>query len=166
MAEDKDMDSTDESKSSAADDPLLDPADGDLVARSADNSAPENLAGARLQDADELEADDLDDDGELVPAGVAAGAKPPKGDSAGLSKTGQKKSSATRKQKRPENKAGRTSPVQFINESVDELRKVVYPTGNQLRSYFVVVLVFVLFIIAVVSLLDLAFGWAILRVFG
>ena len=54
----------------------------------------------------------------------------------------------------------------FVRESVDELRKVVYPTGPQLLRYFVVVLVFVLFIIAVVSLLDLAFGQAILWIFG
>jgi len=60
----------------------------------------------------------------------------------------------------------RTGPVTFVRESVGELRKVVYPTGQQLLNYFVVVLVFVLFIIAYVSLLDLGMGWAIFRVFS
>ena len=60
----------------------------------------------------------------------------------------------------------RTTPVGFVKESVGELRKVVYPTGQQLLNYFVVVLVFVLFVIAYVSLLDLGMGWAIFRVFS
>ena len=47
-----------------------------------------------------------------------------------------------------------------------ELRKVVYPTGQQLLNYFVVVLIFVLFIIAYVSLLDLGFGAAMFRIFA
>ncbi len=63
-------------------------------------------------------------------------------------------------------KQTRTGPVTFVRESVGELRKVVYPTGQQLLNYFVVVLVFVLFIIAYVSLLDLGMGWAIFRVFS
>jgi len=62
--------------------------------------------------------------------------------------------------------APRTGPVKFVKESVGEMRKVVYPTGQQLLNYFVVVLVFVLFVITFVSLLDLAFGAAIFEVFG
>jgi len=76
------------------------------------------------------------------------------------------KGRATPKQRRSVEKQRRTGPVKFIGESVAELRKVVYPTGSQLRTYFVVVLVFVLFVIAFVSLLDLAFGALILKVFG
>jgi preprotein translocase subunit SecE len=67
--------------------------------------------------------------------------------------------------RRPE-RVRRTGPVGFVRESVGELRKVVYPTGQQLLNYFVVVLVFVLFVIAYVSLLDLGLGWAIFRVFA
>jgi preprotein translocase subunit SecE len=63
-------------------------------------------------------------------------------------------------------KPTRTGPVTFVRESVGELRKVVYPTGQQLLNYFVVVLVFVLFVIAYVSLLDLGLGWAIFKVFS
>ena len=60
----------------------------------------------------------------------------------------------------------RTSPTVFYRQVVAELRKVVWPTQQQLITYFIVVLVFVLFIIAIVSLLDLAFGKAILAVFS
>lgn len=67
---------------------------------------------------------------------------------------------------RREETTTRTGPVKFVNESVGELRKVVWPTANQVQQYFVVVLVFVLFIIAFVSLLDLGLGWALLKVFG
>jgi len=63
-------------------------------------------------------------------------------------------------------KQKRTTPAQFVREAVGELRKVVYPTGSQLANYFVVVLVFVLFIIGIVSLLDLGFGWVIFKVFS
>jgi preprotein translocase subunit SecE len=63
-------------------------------------------------------------------------------------------------------KPTRTGPVTFVRESVGELRKVVYPTGQQLLNYFVVVLVFVLFVIAYVSLLDLGLGAAVFKVFS
>ncbi len=60
----------------------------------------------------------------------------------------------------------RTTPAQFVRESVEELKKVVWPTLSQWQQYFVVVLVFVLFMIAIVSLLDLGFGAGLLQLFG
>lgn len=60
----------------------------------------------------------------------------------------------------------RTTPPAFVRQSVGELRKVVYPTGQQLGNYFVVVLVFVLFIIALVSLLDLGLGKLVFALFS
>ncbi len=77
----------------------------------------------------------------------------------------QGKGVATPSRNRPD-KVQRTGPAGFVRESVGELRKVVYPTSQQLLNYFVVVLVFVLFVIAYVSLLDLGMGWAIFRVFA
>ena len=71
-----------------------------------------------------------------------------------------------RRAPRAETKPKRTTPAQFMRESVDELKKVVWPTSNQVRQYFVVVLIFVLFIIAYVSVLDLGFGAALLKLFG
>jgi len=60
----------------------------------------------------------------------------------------------------------RTGPVTFVRQSISELRKVVWPTGAQLTQYFVVVLIFVMFMIALVSLLDFAFGWLLLKALG
>jgi preprotein translocase subunit SecE len=60
----------------------------------------------------------------------------------------------------------RTSPVTFYRQVVAELRKVVWPSQQQLVTYFLVVMVFVLVMIAIVSVLDLAFGKAVFAVFG
>ena len=60
----------------------------------------------------------------------------------------------------------RTPPVTFYRQVVAELRKVVWPTQQQLVTYLIVVLVFVLAMIAYVSLLDLAFGKAVFALFG
>ena len=54
----------------------------------------------------------------------------------------------------------------FLSQIVQELKKVSWPTGPQLVRYFVVVLVFVLFMIAFIGLLDLFFGWLMLKLFG
>jgi preprotein translocase subunit SecE len=61
---------------------------------------------------------------------------------------------------------GRTGIGLFLRQVVAELRKVIWPTRDQLVTYFVVVLVFVLFMIAFVSVLDLAFNKAVFAVFG
>ncbi|HNV09852.1 MAG TPA: preprotein translocase subunit SecE [Propionibacteriaceae bacterium] len=60
----------------------------------------------------------------------------------------------------------RTTPGEFVGQSVGELRKVIWPTADQLRQYFIVVLIFVLFIMAFVGLLDLLFGWGLLKLLG
>lgn len=63
-------------------------------------------------------------------------------------------------------KSERTSPITFYRQVVAELRKVVWPSQQQLVTYFLVVMVFVLVMIAIVSALDLAFGKAVFAVFG
>ena len=54
----------------------------------------------------------------------------------------------------------------FYHQVTNELTKVVWPTRNQLTTYTSVVLVFVTFIIAVVSLLDLVLTKIVFLVFG
>ena len=54
----------------------------------------------------------------------------------------------------------------FYRQVINELRKVVWPTRKQLSTYTAVVLVFVTFIIAVVSLLDLVLTKIVFLVFG
>lgn len=68
------------------------------------------------------------------------------------------------KRERPSDK--RTSLPTFYRQVVAELRKVVYPTRDQLTTYFIVVMVFVLVVMALVFALDLGFGRLALEVFG
>jgi preprotein translocase subunit SecE len=56
--------------------------------------------------------------------------------------------------------------VRFLREVVAELRKVIWPTRNELVTYTIVVLVFVSFMVALVSLLDYLFGRGVLFLFG
>ena len=60
----------------------------------------------------------------------------------------------------------RTSLPTFYRQVVAELRKVVWPTRQQLITYFWVVLVFVLVVMTYVSLLDLGFGKLMFKVYG
>ena len=60
---------------------------------------------------------------------------------------------------------GRTSPATFLRQVVAELRKVVWPTQQQLITYFFVVLVFVIVVMLLVSALDLAIGKLVFEIF-
>jgi preprotein translocase subunit SecE len=75
------------------------------------------------------------------------------------------RSTSSSSERRPSS-TGRTSPALFFRQVVAELRKVIWPTRDQLVTYFIVVLVFVLFMIAVVSLLDYGFNTAAFKIFG
>ena len=54
----------------------------------------------------------------------------------------------------------------FYRQVVSELTKVVWPTRKQLSTYTAVVMVFVTFIIAVVSIFDLIITKLVFWVFG
>jgi len=56
--------------------------------------------------------------------------------------------------------------LRFLREVVAELRKVIWPTHKELLTYATVVVIFVSVIVTIVALLDTAFAWAVLRVFG
>jgi preprotein translocase subunit SecE len=56
--------------------------------------------------------------------------------------------------------------VRFLREVVAELRKFIWPTRNELVTYTIVVLVFVSFMVALVSLMDYLFGRGVLFLFG
>nr|WP_255622026.1 preprotein translocase subunit SecE [Tessaracoccus sp. OS52] len=81
-----------------------------------------------------------------------------------------KKSVATRKRSDSEREEtdpyGAANPARFVAQSAGELKQVVWPTWPQLVSYFSAVLVFVLFFIVFIGLLDLFFGWGLLSLFG
>jgi preprotein translocase subunit SecE len=54
----------------------------------------------------------------------------------------------------------------FFREIVGELRKVIWPTRNELLTYTAVVIVFVTIITTIVALLDYGFAKGILFSFG
>ena len=56
--------------------------------------------------------------------------------------------------------------VRFLREVVSELTKVIWPSRRELVVYTGVVLVFVSFMVTLVSLLDMGLGRAVLSVFG
>ena len=56
--------------------------------------------------------------------------------------------------------------VLYYRQILSELKKVVWPTRKQLSTYTAVVLVFVMFVIAVVSLIDFVLTEIVFWVFG
>jgi len=69
--------------------------------------------------------------------------------------------------KAAERRPGRVKRViTFYKQVVAELRKVIWPTRRELLTYTSVVLVFVLFMVAVISVFDFFFSQGVLRVFG
>ena len=55
---------------------------------------------------------------------------------------------------------------QFYRQGVSELRRVVWPTRKQVSTYTTVVMVFVTFMIAVISIFDLGLTRVIFWIFG
>lgn len=74
------------------------------------------------------------------------------------------------KKARKGGKRGKKGPLGrlalFYRQVVAELRKVVWPTRNQLTTYTTVVIVFVLIMIGLVTVIDYGFQEAIKFVFG
>ena len=63
-------------------------------------------------------------------------------------------------------KQDRTTPVQFVTEVRDELRKVVWPTRKELITYTTSALVFILVLVGIVVALDYGFTRLVLALFG
>ncbi|MCL7376346.1 MULTISPECIES: preprotein translocase subunit SecE [unclassified Streptomyces] len=78
--------------------------------------------------------------------------------------------SAESKKPRKGGKRGKKGPLGrlalFYRQIVAELRKVVWPTRNQLTTYTTVVIVFVVVMIGLVTVIDYGFQNAIKYVFG
>jgi preprotein translocase subunit SecE len=60
----------------------------------------------------------------------------------------------------------RTTPALFVREIIAELRKVIWPTRRELRTYTVVALVFVLVMVVIVTSLDYGFTKLVFAAFG
>ena len=73
---------------------------------------------------------------------------------------------ATAKKERAEKRNPFARIALFIRQVFAELRKVVTPTRKELVNYTLVVLGFVLVMMGLVWVLDQAFSWLVLFVFG
>jgi preprotein translocase subunit SecE len=81
--------------------------------------------------------------------------------------TGQDRLEAMRQRRAVAAERGkRTPPRQFIKEVALELKKVNWPTRQEMIAYTVVVLVAVVFLTSLVFAMDLGFSKAIIRIFG
>jgi preprotein translocase subunit SecE len=63
-------------------------------------------------------------------------------------------------------KQDRTTPALFTRQVVSELRKVIWPTRNELATYTAVALVFIIFMSTIVLTLDYGFTKLMFWVFG
>jgi preprotein translocase subunit SecE len=63
-------------------------------------------------------------------------------------------------------KQDRTTPVEFVSEVRDELRKVVWPTRKELITYTTSALIFILVMVGIVTGLDYAFTKLVVELFG
>lgn len=160
--------------SATPDEPVSEDLPGEFLADDLNDPEPYEVS------ADETEAEELtqqpapdeesiDDEDQLVAAESVAqqarSSRPVRRAAAGTHTEGKGRPTAKRADRRAHD-GGRVGPLTFAEQSVDELKKVVWPTWSQVSSYFWAVLVFVLVIIAYVSLLDLGLGAALLKLFG
>lgn len=133
------------------------------------DKAPADVPADPTADELDLEAMGLEDveltEEEQV-ALAAASARPARKSAEAEAPAGKGRATPRQRRQRPEDEDRRATPAEFVRESAAELKKVVWPTGSQLQQYFVVVLVFVLIMIAIVSLLDLGFGSLLFWIFG
>ena len=65
----------------------------------------------------------------------------------------------------PRPKEERTSPVQFLREVRAELRKVAWPTREELLNYSIVVLVTIVVLTSIIAGLDFLAGQGVLELF-
>ena len=56
--------------------------------------------------------------------------------------------------------------VQFVRQVIAELKKVVWPTRDELTTFFVVVIVFVLAMMVFSGVVDVITAWLVTKVFG
>jgi len=67
---------------------------------------------------------------------------------------------------KPGPKRDRTTPALFLRQVAAELRKVIWPTRRELRTYTIVALVFVLVMVVIVTSLDYGFTKLVFWAFG
>ncbi|MGW6459152.1 preprotein translocase subunit SecE [Streptomyces sp. NPDC055078] len=91
-------------------------------------------------------------------------------DAVGSIDTPDAEDEAPQRKSRKGGKRGKRGPLGrlalFYRQIVAELRKVVWPTRNQLTTYTTVVIIFVVIMIGLVTVIDYGFQEAVKYVFG
>jgi preprotein translocase subunit SecE len=128
---------------------------------------PDDETPDEVDDADE-DADQADSERELVGA-TAGSARAAARRSAGVragSTASKGAATRTRTSATTEKLSIWARLLRFFREVVGELRKTIWPARNQMVTYTIVVIVFVVFMVALVAGLDLLFSWGVLKIFG
>jgi preprotein translocase subunit SecE len=63
-------------------------------------------------------------------------------------------------------KRDRTTPALFLRQVMSELRKVIWPTRRELRTYTIVAMMFILVMVVIVTSLDYGFTKLVFWAFG
>jgi len=126
--------------------------------------------GAAAEHVDDVFDDAVDDDAQLFEDESSTEEKSAK---AGKSGKSESKSASDKGGKRSEKQGflGRLGSIPrriwfFFREVIGELRKVIWPTRKDLLTYTAVVVVFVAIMMTLVGLLDAAYAWGVLHIFG
>ncbi|VEG51900.1 preprotein translocase subunit SecE [Mycolicibacterium aurum] len=131
--------------------------DGDTRGHTAVVTRPLRPTGKRSRRVAEVESDDTDE----VPETDSAGSK----DDGGGDKPKKKKTAA----KQPKDGPSRnpiTFVINYLQEVIGELRKVIWPNRKQMASYTTVVLFFLIFMVAMIGGVDLGLAKLVTWVFG
>ncbi len=90
-------------------------------------------------------------------------------DADGAPVAGSKKR-ATPQAPKPADKQQRLGPIawmrRYLREVMAEMRKVTFPTRDEVRSYSIIVFIFLVFVTTIVGLLDFGLSHLVLKVFS
>ncbi|MGZ8801543.1 MAG: preprotein translocase subunit SecE [Mycobacterium sp.] len=108
--------------------------------------------------------------GAVTEADAEATDEAPEADSSGGKDDGNKKGGGSKKTaKKPKDGPSR-NPLAFVwnylQEVISELRKVIWPNRKQMVTYTTVVLLFLVFMVAMIGFADLGLGKLVMMVFG
>jgi len=147
------------------------PADDELTAEQIDAETPGVEDAAELEAAEAEIADEAESDEDKVVATPTRRRQRTGGRPANRSAEADRPGEGTRSRAAAERERAaelrkKRSLGRFLREVVAELRKVIWPGRKELITYTTVVIVFVAFMVALVSGLDLAFAQGVLAVFG
>ena len=159
-------DGVDEPNSTGADD-VTPGGDAGITADMVEAAEAEALAEAGDADA-ETDADSGSgrSDGALVGATAGSARAAARKQAVRTGKTAPKGEATAPRTGRQESGNIFTRFARFLREVVAELRKVIWPTRKEMITYTVVVIVFVVFMVALVAGLDVLFAKGVLTVFG